>query len=149
MLQAILLRTPRPATFYPQNSIAAKIITKKRFTKIIFRGTIFFVIITQTPCIQLEKLEKDHKNLTKIIVSGHYFVIISARMVPPKYKRQPKIPKMPILDIFRCVVGIFMQFQNFGPRGELLFRCFSWKFRVGPSRGAVAGRGVLNHPLIT
>ena len=40
-----------------------------------------FVIITKPLCIQTKKLEKDHKNITKIIVSGNHFVIISAGMV--------------------------------------------------------------------
>ena len=41
----------------------------------------------------------------------------------------------------KCVHGIFLKFQNFGP--DAFFRPFSWKFRVEPSRGSVAGRGVL------
>ena len=40
------------------------------------------VIITRTLCIQLEKARKrPQKYYTKIIVSGNYFVMISARMV--------------------------------------------------------------------
>ena len=45
-----------------------------------FLEAINFVSIAKILCIQLEKARKDHRNITKIIVSGNYFVIISARM---------------------------------------------------------------------
>ena len=38
--------------------------------------------------------------------------------------------------------GILLGFQNFGP--GVFLRYFSWKFRVGPSWGSVAGQVVLN-----
>ena len=59
--------------------------------------------------------------------------------IPRKYRKNtPKIPKMHILVFFWYFWGIFLGFQNFGPRG--IFSVFF----VGPSRGSVAGRGVLN-----
>ena len=62
------------------HTIAAKIITKKLFTKY-FLEAMNFVIITKTHCIQLEKARKRSQNITKIDVSGNYFVTSSARMV--------------------------------------------------------------------
>ena len=63
--------------------------------------------------------------------------------IPRKYRKNtPKIPKTRIFGIFFGILGgIFFGFQNFGP--GVFFRYFSWKFRVGPSRGSVAGWGVL------
>ena len=59
----------------------------------------------------------------------------NAKKTPPKYR---KIPKMCILVFWGYFFGIFgpkiLEVQNFGS--------FSW--RVGPSWGSVAGRGVLN-----
>ena len=56
--------------------------------------------------------------------------------IPPKYQ------KMRIFGIFSvCSWG-----SRISGRG-VFFRYFSWKFRVGPSRGSVAGRGVLYHSL--
>ena len=65
-----------------------------------------FVIITKTLCIQLKKLEKDHKKITKIIVSGNYFVIISARMVKKKVLRN--FPEPPTPGIFSKVLPVQM-----------------------------------------
>ena len=57
---------------------AAKIITKTFFfSKIMFRGNSFCNYYRNT----LHLARKDHKKITKIVVSGNYFVIISARMV--------------------------------------------------------------------
>ena len=63
--------------------------------------------------------------------------------IPRKYPQNtPKYQKCPFWIFFRYFRGIFLGFQNFGLvfvlRGILL-----WKFRVGPSRGSVPGRGVL------
>ena len=58
-----------------------KILPKHSLRKCLLEA-INFVIITKALCVQLEKkLEKGHKNITKIIIQGNYFVIISARMV--------------------------------------------------------------------
>ena len=60
--------------------------------------------------------------------------------IPRKYRKNaPKIPKMRIFGIFSVFLGYFLGVPEFRPEGY-----FSWKFRVGPSRGSVAGRGVLN-----
>ena len=53
---------------------------QKLFTKYLLEA-IHFVIITKTLCIQLNKLERDHKHITKIIVSGNSFARISASML--------------------------------------------------------------------
>ena len=60
--------------------------------------------------------------------------------IPKTYPQ--KYPKCAFLVFFRYSLGILLGFQNFGP-GGIFFRCFLWKFWVGPSRGSVAGRGVL------
>ena len=98
------------------------------------------------------------------------------RKIPKKYpparnsglpKFTPKIPRKyrkntPKYQILKCAfLGIFSVFfwyiflgSRISGRG-VFFRYFSWKFRVGPSRGSVAGRGVLNpktrsgHPKLT
>ena len=57
---------------------------KKAFTKILSEA-IHFVVITKTQ----NKLEKEHKKIAKIIVSGNYFVIISASMVFKSGERGP------------------------------------------------------------
>ena len=72
--------------------------------------------------------------------------ILDSQNLPPKYpENTEKIPrkyrKCVFLVFFRYFWGIFLGFQNFGP--GVLFLYFSWKFRVGPFRGSVAGRGVL------
>ena len=74
--------------------------------------------------------------------------ILDSQNLPPRrypenaQKNTPKIiHKRAFRVFFRYLGGIFLGFQNFGPGG--IFRYFSWKFRVGPSRGSVAGRGVL------
>ena len=56
-------------------TIAAKIITKTFLQKQILEA-INFVIITKHPAFGWKRLEKDHENLTQIIVSGNYFVAI-------------------------------------------------------------------------
>ena len=62
----------------------------------------------------------------------------------------PKIPKKYPQNTknayFGFFFGIFLVFSwgsRISARG-VFFWYFSWKFRVGPSRGSVAGRGVLN-----
>ena len=62
------------------NTIAAKIITKKLFTKIKFRGK-YFCNYYKNSLHSARKIEKYPKNITKILVSGNYFVKNSARMV--------------------------------------------------------------------
>ena len=69
---------------------------------------------------------------------------------PRKYpKNTEKMPKMRILGYFGVFFSIFSGYFGgkfwecrISGRG-VFFRHFSWKFRVGPFRGSVAGRGVL------
>ena len=69
--------------------------------------------------------------------------------MPRKYRKNtPKIPKMRIFGIFSFIFGVFSWGSRISARG-VFFRYFSWKFRVGPSRGSVAGRGVLKIRLPT
>ena len=49
-------------------------------------------------------------------------------------KIPPKHQKCAFLVFFWYFWGIFLGFRNFGP--GVFFRYFSWKFRVGPSRGS-------------
>ena len=85
------------------------------------------------------------------------------RKIPKKYPRaeilepQENTAKIPTKNTenthFRYFLGIFSVFSGYfggkfwesriSGRG-VFFRYFSWKFRVGPFRGSVAGRGVLN-----
>ena len=68
--------------------------------------------------------------------------------IPPKYRKK-KNPN----GHFWYFGGMFSVFSGYfggkfwesriSGRGVFL-RYFSWKFQVGPSRGSVAGRGVLN-----
>ena len=63
--------------------------------------------------------------------------------IPRKYRKNtPKTPKMRIFGIFFGIFGVFSWGSRISARG-VFFRYFSWKFWVGPSRGSVAGRGVL------
>ena len=62
-----------------------------------------FIIVAKTLCIELEK---DHKTIIKIIVSGSSFVIISARMIfggdvlgDPHELRQRKPQGEPLLQL--------------------------------------------------
>ena len=64
----------------------------------------------------------------------------------------PKIPKKYQKCAFWYSGGIFSVFSGYFGRTfwesrisgrNIFFRYFSWKFRVGSSRGSVAGRGVL------
>ena len=67
--------------------------------------------------------------------------ILDSQRLPPK---QQKKPKMPILGFFFSgILGVFSWGSRISAWG-VFFRHFSWKFRVGPCRGSVAGRGVLN-----
>ena len=59
---------------------------------------------------------------------------------PQKYPQNTK--NAHFLVFSRYFGGIFLGFQNFGPR-VFFFGIFLWKFRVGQSRGSTAGRGVL------
>ena len=61
----------------------------------------------------------------------------------PKFWTPRILPKMRILGIFFGILGVFSWGSRISP-GGVFFRYFSWKFRVGPSWGSVAGRGVLN-----
>ena len=72
---------------------------------------------------------------------------LDSQNLPPKYpenteKIPRKYPKSVFLVFFQYLGGIFLGFQNFGL--GVFFRYSSWKFRVGPFRGPVGGRGVLN-----
>ena len=69
---------------YCEVTIAAKIITKNLFTKIIFRGNSFCHYYKNTLHSARKKAREDPTNITKIIVSGNDFVIISAGMVTPR-----------------------------------------------------------------
>ena len=70
---------------------------------------------------------------------------------PKKYPQNtPKIPKKKPENTenayfwyFFGILGVFFWGSRISARG-VFFRYFSWKFRVGPFRGSVAGRGVLN-----
>ena len=50
---------------------------------------------------------------------------------------------MRIFGIFSVFLGYFLGVPDRMLARGVFFRYFSWKFRVGPSRGSVAGRGVL------
>ena len=68
---------------------------------------------------------------------------MDSEKIPPKY---PKIPKKYPRSTKNVRFGYF--FRHFGgyfrvSARRVLFRYFLWKVRVGPSRGSVAGRGVL------
>ena len=58
-------------------------------------------------------------------------------------KKYPQNTKTAYFGYFFGVFGVFSWGSRISARG-VFFRYFSWKFRVGPSRGSVAGRGVLN-----
>ena len=67
---------------------------------------------------------------------------------PKNTEKIPKTVSFGILGVFfRYFRGIFRvnsgspEFQA----GGYFFRNFSWEFRAGPSRGSVAGGGVLKH----
>ena len=60
--------------------------------------------------------------------------------IPKKY---PQNTKNAHFWYFFGIFGVFSWGSRISARG-VFFRYFSWKFRVGPSRGSVAGRGVLN-----
>ena len=49
---------------------------------------------------------------------------------------------MRILGLFFGIFGVFCWGSRISARG-VFFQYFLWKFRVGPCRGSVAGRGVL------
>ena len=69
------------------------------------------------------------------------------RILTPKYpENTEKIPpntKNAHFRYFFGILGVFSWGSRISARG-VFFRYFPWKFRVGPSRGSVAGRGVLN-----
>ena len=69
-------------------------------------------------------------------------------------KTPPKVPKKYQKCAFLVFWGVFIQYfrgifggkfreSRISGRGGIFFGIFSWKFRVGPFRGSVAGRGVL------
>ena len=60
--------------------------------------------------------------------------------IPKKY---PQNTKNAHFWYFFGIFGVFSWGSRISARG-VFCRYFSWKFRVGPSRGSVAGRGVLN-----
>ena len=59
--------------------------------------------------------------------------------IPKKY---PPNTKNAHFWYFFGIFGVFSWGSRISARG-VFFPYFSWKFRVGPSRGSVAGRGVL------
>ena len=64
--------------------------------------------------------------------------------IPRKYrKKYPQNTKNDRFWYFFGIFGVFCRGCKFSPWG-LFFRYFLWKFRVGPSRGSVAGGGILN-----
>ena len=73
--------------------------------------------------------------------------ILEPQKIPPKYRKNTKNAH---LGYFQGIFSVFWGY--FGGKiwesrtsGQgVFFRYFSWKFRVGPFRGSVAGRGVLN-----
>ena len=65
---------------------------------------------------------------------------------PRKYRKNTtEIPKMRIFGILGVFFRYFRAIFGVNSGRGYFFRYFSWKFRVGPFRGSVAGRGVLNH----
>ena len=84
------------------------------------------------------------KNTEKIPPGPKFW---SPKKIPQKYRKKTK------MRIFLVFLGYFLVFSGYcgakfwesriSGRG-VFFRYFSWKFRVGPFRGSVAGRGVLN-----
>ena len=77
--------------------------------------------------------------------------ILDSQNSPPKYpekyrKNTPKIPKNAHFWYFFGIFGVFSWGSRISAQG-VFFRYFSWKFRVGPSRGSVAGRGVLKYSI--
>ena len=82
------------------------------------------------------------------------------RKIPKKYLPGPKFwtpnkypqntekkPKRAFLVFWGCFFwyfrGILGVNSRISAQGGMFFRYFSWNFRVGPSQGSVAGRGVL------
>ena len=61
--------------------------------------------------------------------------------IPKKYPQNTKNDRF--WYFFLVFWGYFLVVPIFRP-GGLFFRYFLWKFRVGPSRGSVAGGGILN-----
>ena len=59
--------------------------------------------------------------------------------IPKKY---PQNTKNAHFWYFFGILGVFSWGSRISARG-VFFRYFSWKFRVWPSRGSVAGRGIL------
>ena len=60
----------------------------------------------------------------------------------PKYRKNTKNAHF---WYFGGIFSVFSKFRESRISGRgVFFRYFSWKFRVGPFRGSVAGRGVLN-----
>ena len=78
--------------------------------------------------------------------------ILDSRNLPRKYpENTEKIPQKYQKSSFWYFFGIFGVF-SWGSKisaWDLFFRYFWWKFRVGPSRGSVAGRGILNNSVHT
>ena len=63
--------------------------------------------------------------------------------IPGKYrKKYPQNTKNAHFRYFFGISGVFSLDSRISARG-VFFRYFSWKFRGGPFRGSVAGRGVL------
>ena len=64
----------------------------------------------------------------------------STPKIPTKY---PQNTQNAHFWYFFGIFGVFSWGSRISAQG-VFFRYFSWKFQVGPSRGSVAGRGVLN-----
>ena len=77
--------------------------------------------------------------------------ILDSQNLPPKYpentKKYPENTENAYFWYFFGIFGVFSWGSRLSARG-IFFRYFSWKFRVGPFRGSVAGRGVLNPNLL-
>ena len=81
------------------------------------------------------------KNTEKIPPSLKFW---TPRIYPENTEKiPPKCQKLTVFGIFWVFWGYFLGVPIFRP-GGYFFRYFLWKFRVGPSRGSVAGGGVLN-----
>ena len=61
--------------------------------------------------------------------------------IPKKYRKKYQNAHFGIFSVF---LGYFVGVPEFRPGFFFCFSVFLWKFWVGPSRGSVAGRGVLN-----
>ena len=84
------------------------------------------------------------KNTEKIPLGSKVW---NAKKIPKKYRENTKNAHFwyfgGIFSVFSGYFGGKFWESRISGRG-VFFQYFSWKFRIGPFRGSVAGRGVLN-----